>query len=95
MIHNSANLCFSVGYYKLFIFCILDQSSGIQTQNQIQQMRQVTSSGSTSYSNSQLNNMAETNSSSSSLPFSSDPELSELLEEVMDIMNVSTGKTII
>jgi len=61
---------------------VLDQSSGQS------QMRLVTSSAS-----SQLNNIAESNSNP--LTFNSDPELSELLEEVMDIMNVNSGKTIL
>lgn len=69
---------------------MLDQPQTIQSQNQIQiqQTRQVTSSAITGYSS--LSNMAESNSNS--LPFNSDPELSELLEEVMDIMNVNSGK---
>lgn len=73
---------------------MLDQPQATQSQNQIaiqQQMRLVTSSGSNSYS-SQLINTTESNSIS--LPFNSDPELSELLEEVMDIMNVNSGKLI-
>lgn len=54
-------------------------------------MRQVTSSASTvqGYS-AQLGNMDESNSNS--LPFNSDPELSELLDEVMEIMSVNPGK---
>lgn len=70
---------------------MLDQPQALQSQNQIQiqQMRQVTSSAISGYS-SLLSNIAESNSNS--LPFNSDPELSELLEEVMDIMNVSAGK---
>jgi len=70
---------------------MLDQPQALQSQNQvqIQQMRQVTSSAISGYS-SLLSNIAESNSSS--LPFNSDPELSELLEEVMDIMNVTSGK---
>jgi hypothetical protein len=55
-------------------------------------MRQVTSSASSGGYGAQLSNIAESNSNS--LPFNSDPELSELLEEVMDIMNVSSGKSI-
>jgi len=70
---------------------MLDQPQALQSQNQIQlqQMRQVTSSAISGYS-SLLSNIAESNSNS--LPFNSDPELSDLLEEVMDIMNVSSGK---
>jgi len=70
---------------------MLDQPQALQSQNQIQiqQMRQVTSSAISGYS-SLLSNIAESNSNS--LPFNSDPELSELLEEVMDIMNVTSGK---
>lgn len=70
---------------------MLDQPQGHQNQIQIQQIRQVTSSASSlgSYS-AQLSSLAESNSNS--LPFNSDPELSELLEEVMDIMNVTSGK---
>lgn len=74
---------------------MLDQSQATQSQNQIatqQQMRLVTSSGNSSYS-SQLINITESNSNS--LPFNSDPELSELLEEVMDIMNVNSGALIL
>lgn len=73
---------------------MLDQSQATQSQNQIptqQQMRLVTSSGNSSYI-SQLINITESNSNS--LPFNSDPELSELLEEVMDIMNVNSGELI-
>jgi len=61
---------------------VLDQPSGQS------QMRLVTSTAS-----SQLNNITESNSNP--LTFNSDPELSELLEEVMDIMNVNSGKTIL
>lgn len=61
---------------------MLDQPSGQS------QMRLVTSTAS-----SQLNNITESNSNP--LTFNSDPELSELLEEVMDIMNVNSGKTIL
>lgn len=70
---------------------MLDQPQANQSQNQIQlqQMRQVTSSAISGYS-SLLSNIAESNSNS--LQFNSDPELSELLEEVMDIMNVNSGK---
>jgi len=70
---------------------MLDQPQALQSQNQIQlqQMRQVTSSAISGYS-SLLSNIAESNSNS--LPFNSDPELSDLLEEVMDIMNVTSGK---
>lgn len=70
---------------------MLDQPQTLQSQNQIQiqQMRQVTSSAISGYS-SLLSNIAESNSNS--LPFNSDPELSDLLEEVMDIMNVTSGK---
>jgi len=70
---------------------MLDQPQANQSQNQIQiqQMRQVTSSAISGYS-SLLSNIAESNSNN--LPFNSDPELSELLEEVMDIMNVTSGK---
>jgi len=70
---------------------MLDQPQTNQSQNQIQiqQMRQVTSSAISGYS-SLLSNIAESNSNS--LQFNSDPELSELLEEVMDIMNVNSGK---
>lgn len=73
---------------------MLDQPQAIQSQNQIQiqQMRQVTSSAISGYS-SLLSNIAESNSNT--LPFNSDPELSELLEEVMDIMNVTSGKIIL
>lgn len=69
---------------------MLDEPQVIPSQSQIQQMRQVTTSNS-GYS-TQLNNISEQNSNP--LPFNSDPELSELLEEVMDIMNVSSGKTV-
>lgn len=82
---------FSLGDNNLFLNRMLDQPSATQSQPQIQQMRHVTSSGNVNYI-SQSNNMAETNSNS--LPFNSDPELSELLEEVMDIMNVTSGKTV-
>lgn len=71
---------------------MLDQPQATQSQNQIatqQQMRLVTSSGNSSYS-AQLINITESNINS--LPFNSDPELSELLEEVMDIMNVNSGE---
>lgn len=82
----------SLGGNNLYLNHMLDQPQPIQGQNhvQIQQIRQITSTG--SY-NSQLNNMSESNSNS--LPFNSDPELSELLEEVMDIMNVTSGKMVL
>lgn len=82
-----------LGGNNLYLNHMLDQPQAIQSQNQIQiqQIRQVTSSASSlvGYS-SQLSNIADTNSNS--LPFNSDPELSDLLEEVMDIMNVTSGK---
>lgn len=76
----------------MYLNHILDQSQGQNTQNQIQiqQIRHITSTASSSYG-SQLSNMAESNSNNC-LPFNSDPELSELLEEVMDIMTVTSGK---
>lgn len=83
---------FSLGDNNLFLNRMLDQPSATQSQPQIQQMRHVTSSGNVNYNISQSNHMAESNSNS--LPFNSDPELSELLEEVMDIMNVPSGKTV-
>lgn len=84
----------SLGCNNLFLNHLLDQQQGIQGQNQIQlqQMRQVTSSANSGGYSAQLSNIAESNSNS--LPFNSDPELSELLEEVMDIMNVTSGKPI-
>lgn len=77
----------------MYLNHMLDQPQPVQGQNhvQIQQIRQITSTGSIGY-NSQLSNMTESNSNS--LPFNSDPELSELLEEVMDIMNVTSGKMV-
>lgn len=83
---------FLLGGNNSYLNHILDQPQTVQVQNQIQiqQMRQVTSSANSTYS-SQLNTLAELNSNPNSLPFNSDPELSELLEEVMDIMNVTSG----
>jgi len=68
---------------------MLDKPQTLQSQNQIkiQQMRQVTSSAINGYS-SLLSNIAESNSNY--LPFNLDPELSDLLKEVMDIMNVTS-----
>lgn len=79
-----------LGGNNLYLNHMLDQPQALQGQNQIQiqQMRQVTSSAISGYS-SLLSNIAESNSNT--LPFNSDPELSELLEEVMDIMNVTSG----
>ncbi|XP_060857713.1 nuclear receptor coactivator 3-like isoform X5 [Metopolophium dirhodum] len=77
---------------NLYLNHMLDQPQALQSQNQIQlqQMRQVTSSAISGYS-SLLSNIAESNSNS--LPFNSDPELSDLLEEVMDIMNVTSDNS--
>ncbi|XP_060859208.1 uncharacterized protein LOC132936489 [Metopolophium dirhodum] len=73
----------------MYLNHMLDKPQALLSQNQIkiQQMRQVTSSPINGYS-SLLSNIAESNSNS--LPFNSDPELSDLLEEVMDIMNVTS-----
>lgn len=78
----------------MYLNHILDQQPQQgQSQMQMQQIRHVTSSAANNNYGSQLSNMAESNNSNNSLPFNSDPELSELLEEVMDIMNEPSGNT--
>ncbi|VVC34781.1 Myc-type, basic helix-loop-helix (bHLH) domain,PAS fold,PAS domain [Cinara cedri] len=75
------------GNNNLYLNHILDQQSQQgQSQMQIQQIRHVTSSANNNFG-TQLSTVAESSNSNSSLPFHSDPELSELLEEVMDIMD--------
>lgn len=77
----------------MYLNHILDQQPQGQNQMQMQQIRHVTSSANNNYG-TQLSNMAESNNSNNSLPFHSDPELSELLEEVMDIMTLPSGTRI-
>ncbi|XP_026815917.1 nuclear receptor coactivator 2 isoform X3 [Rhopalosiphum maidis] len=91
-LHSHQRILLQKSGNNLYLNHMLDQPQANQSQNQIQiqQMRQVTSSAISGYS-SLLSNIAESNSNN--LPFNSDPELSELLEEVMDIMNVTSDNT--